>query len=58
MQDRSKDAIVPSVAHGAAAIETWATIYKEILATFAAKGDVTAAQATLQQACQFSGGCK
>ncbi len=58
MQDWSKDAIVPSVAHGAAAIETWATIYKEILVTFAAKGDVAATQAALQQACQFSGACK
>ena len=51
MQDWSKDAIVPSVAHGAAAIETWATIYDKNLATFATEGDVTAAQAALQQAC-------
>ena len=39
-----QDAIVPSVAHGAAAVEKWATVYKEILITFATKGDVAATQ--------------
>lgn len=58
MQDWSKDAIVPSVAHGAAAIEKWATVYKDILTTFATKGDVAAAQAALQQACVDVGVCK
>ncbi|MCU0507487.1 MAG: ABC transporter substrate-binding protein [Anaerolineae bacterium] len=58
MQDWSKDAIVPSVAHGAAAIEKWATVYKDILTTFATNGDVAAAQTSLQQACVDAGVCK
>ncbi len=58
MQDWAKDAIVPSVAHGAAAVETWATIYKAILNTFATEGDVKAAQNALQQACQYNDVCK
>ncbi len=58
MQDWSKDAIVPSVAHGAAAIEKWATVYKDILTTFATNGDVAAAQKSLQQSCVDAGVCK
>lgn len=58
MQDWSKDAIVPSVAHGAAAVEKWATVYKDILTTFATSGDVAAAQKSLQQACVDNGVCK
>ena len=45
MKDWSSNAIVPSVVHGAAAFEKWATVYKDILATFVTKGDVAAAQA-------------
>ena len=44
MVDWSKDAIVPSVAHGAAAYERWATDYKDVLTTFITQGDVAAAQ--------------
>jgi glucose/mannose transport system substrate-binding protein len=58
MQDWAKDAIVPSVAHGAAAYEKWATVYKDILNTFATKGDVAATQTALQQACVDNGICK
>ena len=58
MQDWSKDAIVPSVVHGAAAVEKWATVYKDILNTFATKGDVSATQTALQQACVDNGVCK
>ena len=58
MVDWSRDAIVPSVAHGAAAVEKWATVYKDILTTFATKMDVAAAQASLQQACVDNGVCK
>jgi glucose/mannose transport system substrate-binding protein len=58
MQDWSKDAIVPSVVHGAAAVEKWATVYKDILNTFATKGDVAATQTALQQACVDNGVCK
>jgi len=58
MKDWAANAIVPSVAHGAAAVEKWATVYKDILTTFATKGDVAAAQAALQQACVDNGVCK
>jgi len=58
MKDWSSNAIVPSVAHGAAAVEKWATVYKDILNTFATKGDVAAAQKSLQQACVDNGVCK
>jgi glucose/mannose transport system substrate-binding protein len=57
MQDWTKDAIVPSVAHGAAATEKWATVYKDILNTFATTGDVNATQSSLQQACVDNGVC-
>jgi glucose/mannose transport system substrate-binding protein len=50
MNDWASDTIVPSVAHGAAAIEKWATVYKDILNTFATTGDVAASQKALQQA--------
>jgi len=58
MKDWSSNAIVPSVVHGAAAVEKWATVYKDILGTFATKGDVAAAQKSLQQACVDNGVCK
>lgn len=58
MKDWSSNAIVPSVAHGAAAVEKWATLYKDILNTFATRGDVAAAQKALQQACGDNGVCK
>jgi maltose-binding protein MalE len=52
------EAIVPSVAHGAAAVEKWAAVYKDILNTFATKGDVAAASKSLQHACVDKGVCK
>lgn len=58
MVDWSKDSIVPSVAHGAAAYEKWATVYKDILTTFITQGDVAAAQKALQQACVDNAICK
>jgi glucose/mannose transport system substrate-binding protein len=58
MVDWSQDAIVPSVAHGAAAIESWLTDYKDVLTIFVASGDVAAAQAGLQQACVDAGTCQ
>jgi glucose/mannose transport system substrate-binding protein len=58
MKDWAVDAIVPSVAHGAAAYESWATDYKDVLTLFVASGDVAAAQAGLQQACVDAGICK
>jgi glucose/mannose transport system substrate-binding protein len=58
MKDWSANAIAPSVAHGAAAVEKWATVYKDILTAFATRGDVAAAQKALQQACVDNGVCK
>jgi glucose/mannose transport system substrate-binding protein len=58
MDDWAVDAIVPSVAHGAAAFESWATDYKDVLTLFVASGDVAAAQAGLQQACVDAGVCQ
>jgi glucose/mannose transport system substrate-binding protein len=49
MKDWTSEPIVPSVVHGAAATEKWATVYKDILATFATSGDVAAAQKALDQ---------
>jgi glucose/mannose transport system substrate-binding protein len=58
MKDWSSNAIVPSVAHGAAAVEKWATVYKDILNSFATKGDVATAQKSLQQVCVDNKVCK
>jgi glucose/mannose transport system substrate-binding protein len=49
MKDWASNAIVPSVVHGAAAVEKWATVYKDIINTFATKGDVAETQKALQQ---------
>ena len=57
-QDWQKDSIVPSVVHGAASFESWATEYKDIISLFAKSGDVAAAQAALQKACVTAGVCK
>jgi len=58
MVDWSQDAIVASVAHGAAAYESWATDYKDVLTLFVASGDVAGTQAALQQACVDAGICQ
>jgi hypothetical protein len=42
---------VPRVSHGAAAIESWAVEYKDILALYIASGDVEGTREQLQQAC-------
>jgi glucose/mannose transport system substrate-binding protein len=55
MKDWSSEPIVPSVVHGAAAVEKWATVYKDILNTFATKGDVSATQKALEQAAADNG---
>ncbi|MBT9174243.1 MAG: putative sugar-binding periplasmic protein [Syntrophomonadaceae bacterium] len=56
MDDWTRDAIVPSVMHGAAAFERWATEFKDIVALFVTSGDVAGTQAALQQACVNAGG--
>ena len=58
MEDWAKDAIVPSVIHGAAAIESWVTDFKDAITLFVTTGDVAATQAALQQACVNAGVCK
>ena len=57
-KDWKKDALVPSVVHGAASFESWATKYKDVIALFVTSGDVAKAQASLQTACQEAGVCK
>jgi len=52
------DAIVPSVIHGAAASEGWATEYKDAIALFVTSRDTAATQKALQKACVNAGGCK
>jgi glucose/mannose transport system substrate-binding protein len=58
MVDWSQDAIVPSLAHGAAAIESWAVDFKDVMTLFVTSGDVAGAQAALQQACVDAGVCQ
>src|SRR3990170_3378843 len=57
-KDWRSNALVPSVIHGAAAFESWATKYKDALALFVTSGDVAKTQADLQQACKGAGVCK
>lgn len=58
MQDWQKDAIVPSVIHGAAAIESWVTDFKDAITLFVTSGDVAGTQTALQAACVDAGVCK
>lgn len=61
LQSAAKDwranALVPSVMHGAAAYESWATEYKDAIALFVTSGNVAKTQATLQAACKNAGIC-
>ncbi len=52
------DAIVPSVIHGAAASEGWATEYKDAIALFVTSRDTAGIQKALQKACVNAGVCK
>jgi len=58
MQDWQTNAIVPSVIHGAAAIESWVTDFKDAITLFVTSGDVGATQTALQAACVEAGACK
>ncbi len=49
-KDWQSNALVPSVVHGAAALESWATKYKDIMALFVTSGDVAKTQADLAAA--------
>lgn len=57
-KDWQKDALVPSVMHGAASIESWATKYKDIVALFVTSGDVAKTQTALAAACKDAKVCK
>ncbi len=41
---------MPSVVHGAASVESWATKYKDVMALFVTSGDVAKTQADLAAA--------
>ena len=58
MQDWQKDTIAPSLAHGAAASESWVTMINDVMTAFVADRDVAKAQAGLAQACKDAGVCK
>jgi len=58
MKHWTSDAIVPSVIHGAAASEGWATEYKDAMALFVTSRDVAATQQALQKACVNAGMCR
>ncbi len=58
MKHWKTDAIVPSVIHGAAASEGWATEYKDAIALFVTSRDTVATQKALQKACVNAGVCK
>ncbi len=57
MQDWTRDTIVPSLAHGAAASEGWVTAINDVMTVFVADRNVATAQTGLAQACVDSGVC-
>jgi len=57
-EDWASDSIVPSVVHGAAAFESWATDWKDTIALFVASGDVAGTQEALQALCVDAGVCE
>jgi glucose/mannose transport system substrate-binding protein len=56
--DWASDAIVPSVFHGAAAIESWVLDYVDAITLFVVSGDVAGTQAALEQGCVNAGVCQ
>jgi glucose/mannose transport system substrate-binding protein len=56
--DWGTDVIVPSVVHGAAASEGWATAYIDAIGAFVTTQDVAATQSALALACQDAGVCQ
>jgi glucose/mannose transport system substrate-binding protein len=55
MQDWTKDTVVPSMEHGAAASPAWKSAIETALTAFETSGDVTAAQQALVAAAQAAG---
>lgn len=58
MEDFQQDALVPSLAHGAAASEGWVTSVNDVMSLFVTDRDVEAAQEGLINACQDAGVCE
>jgi len=58
MADWASDAIVPSMFHGAAAIESWVLDFVDAIVLFVVSGDVAGTQAALGQACVDAGVCQ
>jgi glucose/mannose transport system substrate-binding protein len=58
MADWASDAIVPSMFHGAAAIESWVLDYVDAITLFVTSGDVAGTQAALEQGCVDAGVCQ
>ncbi|HLC01454.1 MAG TPA: ABC transporter substrate-binding protein [Anaerolineales bacterium] len=56
--DWQVDTIVPSVVHGAAASEGWATAYVDAIGAYVTTGNVAGTQTALALACQDAGVCK
>jgi len=56
--DWQKDTIVPSVVHGAAASEGWATAFVDASGAFVTSGDVAGTQTALAQACKDANVCQ
>ncbi|MGC9529959.1 MAG: ABC transporter substrate-binding protein [Candidatus Bipolaricaulaceae bacterium] len=52
MEDWAQDAIVPSVIHGAAAIESWVSDFRDAVSLFLATKDVAGTQRTLVEAAE------
>jgi glucose/mannose transport system substrate-binding protein len=57
-EDWKTDTIVPSLAHGAAASEGWATAFVDAIGAFVTSGDVAGTQTALAQACVDAGVCQ
>ncbi|NMC55448.1 MAG: extracellular solute-binding protein [Chloroflexi bacterium] len=57
-EDWATNAIVPSVVHGAASIESWATDFKDTITLFVSSGDVAGAQEALQGLCVDAAVCE
>jgi glucose/mannose transport system substrate-binding protein len=57
-EDWSTDSIVPSIVHGAATIESWATDFKDVMTLFVSSGDIQGTQDSLGQLCVDAGVCQ
>lgn len=57
MDDFSSNAITPSLAHGAAASESWVTDFHDVMTLFVSNLDVAAAQTGMAHACEDAGVC-